>query len=663
MTVTSTVNRNDYTGNGVTVDFPVTFRFLENSHLRVLRTVIATNATTELVLDSLGPDGFSVEGAGQPSGGMVTVVTPPANNTERLSILRNVPITQEIDYIANDPFPAESHERGLDKLTMIVGQQGEVVDRAVVLPPQTTGVSNELPGPVALNLLRWKADLSGLENAVPPAIATVADGAVVDATVSPIAAIQGTKLKFRQSGAGSVDRTVQDKQRERITPYDKGAVGDGITDDRAALIAADAEAAARGMPLILPYGNFLVSAPIGGLLASWIGEMGATVTAANTVTLNGGAFLQWLPATGLRFAGVTVQFNSRPVTVGSEAVIAFVNPTDITVERCRILNLTGCGITMNGPRNFVIKDNYISRAVMSNSYNQAILVSSSSRSSFNGKVTGNTCDKSGMDFSCTDTTIDDNDVFGWGFGAGVTTEQDVANSARYTISNNRLRGGVGIDTNATRPMGIENWGPQSVIKGNICYNNSGNGIVNGGQNTVVDSNICFNNALSAPDPGIVSRYANATFNANGSIYSNNKCFDTQGTHTQTYGYYDNSTSLTNITLIGNEFNGNHLTAPELVQGSVCKYTGPSLEFTNAWAPPTVSNNSTATRVVSCGGASLGDFVAVSYSGSLNGLSLSGYVDSLNSVTIVLTNNSGVAYQPPTGTFRIRVTKPKNYAAY
>ncbi len=237
MTVQSTTARADYTGNGVTINFAVPFRFLANSHLRVLRTVIATNVATELILDSIGPDGYSVVGANNPAGGSITVVTPPTA-LERISIFRNVPITQTIDYIANDAFPAESHESGLDKLTMIVQQQGEVVDRAVVLSAQSVGVSNELPGPVALNLLRWKPDLSGIENAQPPAIATVADGAVVDATVSPIAGIQSTKLAFQQAGAGSALRDVQSKLRERISFEDYGAVGDGVADDTAAIQAA-----------------------------------------------------------------------------------------------------------------------------------------------------------------------------------------------------------------------------------------------------------------------------------------------------------------------------------------------------------------------------------------------------------------------------------------
>lgn len=322
MTVFSSTSRNDYIGNGVTTSFPVTFRFLENSHLRVLRTVIATNVTTELTLDSLGPNGYSVTGAGQPSGGTVTVVTAPANITERLSILRDVPVTQEIDYIANDPFPAESHERGLDKLTMIVGQQGEVVNRAIVLAPQTTGVSNELPGPVALNLIRWKADLSGLENAAPPAIATVAPGAVVDATVSPIAGIQGTKLNFLQTGTGAVNRTVQDKQRERVSVKDFGAVGDNTADDTAAIQAAvTAVIAAGGGEVFFPKGTYKISAEIS--ITSPVTLRGrsqrATVIRQTNATANGFNFNYPALTEGGGVEGMTIEAGAGYRTAGFTA--------------------------------------------------------------------------------------------------------------------------------------------------------------------------------------------------------------------------------------------------------------------------------------------------------------------------------------------------------
>lgn len=169
MTVSSQITRDDYNGNGVTVLFPVTFRFLESSHLRVIRTVVETGVATELVLDSLGPDGFSVTGAGQPSGGQVTVVTAPKGPTpdaslrETLTILREVPVTQETDYLANDPFPAESHERALDKLTMIAQQVNEGLGRAFRLPPQVSGVSTIVPPPDPTKLWAWNITGTSVE--------------------------------------------------------------------------------------------------------------------------------------------------------------------------------------------------------------------------------------------------------------------------------------------------------------------------------------------------------------------------------------------------------------------------------------------------------------------------------------------------------------------
>ena len=42
---------------------------------------------------------------------------------------------------------------------------------------------------------------------------------------------------FIASGTGAVARTVQDKGRETVSVKDFGAVGDGVTDDTAAIIA------------------------------------------------------------------------------------------------------------------------------------------------------------------------------------------------------------------------------------------------------------------------------------------------------------------------------------------------------------------------------------------------------------------------------------------
>ena len=56
---------------------------------------------------------------------------------------RAVPQTQAIDYIANDPFPAESHEEGLDRATMTLQQVQEELDRAIKLSRTNTMTSTE----------------------------------------------------------------------------------------------------------------------------------------------------------------------------------------------------------------------------------------------------------------------------------------------------------------------------------------------------------------------------------------------------------------------------------------------------------------------------------------------------------------------------------------
>lgn len=142
MTVSSSVAKSGpYAGAGTTGPFTVGFRFLENSHLRVVRTS-TTGVDTTLVLNTE----YSVSGAGGDSG-TVTLVTALAVG-EKLTIIRNVPATQEADYVENDSFPAESHETALDKLTMLVQQNGEAIDRSIKVGVSDTPLS-PLPSPTS----------------------------------------------------------------------------------------------------------------------------------------------------------------------------------------------------------------------------------------------------------------------------------------------------------------------------------------------------------------------------------------------------------------------------------------------------------------------------------------------------------------------------------
>lgn len=138
MTISTTASRISYNGNGVTVAFSFPYRFLANRDIVVvLRS--STGAESILLLDTH----YTLSGAGADAGGTVTMAVAPAVG-ERLVIYRSVAITQETDYISGDPFPAETHERALDRAAMIDQQQQDSIDRTLRFPVSDT-VSPELP--------------------------------------------------------------------------------------------------------------------------------------------------------------------------------------------------------------------------------------------------------------------------------------------------------------------------------------------------------------------------------------------------------------------------------------------------------------------------------------------------------------------------------------
>ena len=126
MTVSSTTVKNSASGDGSTTGFTYSFKIFADTDLEV---IIRSSTGTETVKTLTTH--YTVSGAGDASGGTVTFTSgniPTA--TETVVIRREVPQTQAIDYIANDPFPAESHEEGLDRATMTIQQMQEELNRS-----------------------------------------------------------------------------------------------------------------------------------------------------------------------------------------------------------------------------------------------------------------------------------------------------------------------------------------------------------------------------------------------------------------------------------------------------------------------------------------------------------------------------------------------------
>ncbi len=139
MTISSTTVKNSYSGDGSTTQFNYTFKIFADSDLQVIIRSAAGTETVKTITTH-----YTVAGAGNTNGGSITFTSgniPTA--TETVVLRRAVPQTQAIDYIANDPFPAESHEEGLDRAAMTTQQIQEELDRAIKLSRTNTMTSTE----------------------------------------------------------------------------------------------------------------------------------------------------------------------------------------------------------------------------------------------------------------------------------------------------------------------------------------------------------------------------------------------------------------------------------------------------------------------------------------------------------------------------------------
>jgi hypothetical protein len=125
MTVSSSTSRVQFNGNGSTTVFAYSFKIFDQDDL----TVIVRSATGTETVKTITTH-YTVSGVGSAGGGNVTMLTAPASG-ETLTILREQDLVQELNLVENDPFPSQSLEDALDKLTFIVQQHDEELGRSI----------------------------------------------------------------------------------------------------------------------------------------------------------------------------------------------------------------------------------------------------------------------------------------------------------------------------------------------------------------------------------------------------------------------------------------------------------------------------------------------------------------------------------------------------
>jgi hypothetical protein len=139
MTISSTTVKNSYSGDGSQTTFVYGYKIFADSDIKVIIRSATGTETVKTITTH-----YTVTGAGSSSGGNVVFTSGNIpTNTETVVLIRDVPQTQAIDYIANDPFPAETHEEGLDRATMTTQQVQEELDRAIKISRTNTMTSTE----------------------------------------------------------------------------------------------------------------------------------------------------------------------------------------------------------------------------------------------------------------------------------------------------------------------------------------------------------------------------------------------------------------------------------------------------------------------------------------------------------------------------------------
>lgn len=161
MTVaTTTITAGPYTGNNLLDTYAYGFKISSSDQLIVYETD-DEGAITTLILNT----DYTVTGVGNPAGGTVVRTAGNLPTDYKWYIRSNFALTQSTNFSSQGAFFPAVHEAAIDKLTMLVQQLEDRLKRAVKFADNYSGTLNmTLPTPVAGDYLRWKGDLSGLEN-------------------------------------------------------------------------------------------------------------------------------------------------------------------------------------------------------------------------------------------------------------------------------------------------------------------------------------------------------------------------------------------------------------------------------------------------------------------------------------------------------------------
>lgn len=197
MTISTTYEPVQYTGNSVTTVFTFSYPFFASTDLLVYLDGV------------LQATGYTVSG-GAGSSGTVTFSVAPTTGVI-ITIELSLPYTQLDNYVENQAFPADTLEKGLDRAALRDQQLANSIERSLVFPATLSGsLIGELPQPVDDKMLVWDGTTGLVKNG--PSSSDVenvlVDAEAAAATATAQAAIATTKASEASASAASAAATV-----------------------------------------------------------------------------------------------------------------------------------------------------------------------------------------------------------------------------------------------------------------------------------------------------------------------------------------------------------------------------------------------------------------------------------------------------------------------
>lgn len=286
MTVPATTRKaGPYAGNGVATQFPFAFKVFDETDVGLFFTDV-NGISSQLVLNSDFSVALNSDQDSNPGGTITYPISgAPLDSDSRLTVLGALVAKQMTDLTNTGRFLPNVQENAFDYLTVLIQQLEEALARTLRASPGTN-LNLQFPAPSSGKFLRWRTDLTGLENVEAGTDSIALQGLLADAAnalrggamvgfntaLSYAPATVGYRLAglasttdatkgaafvgYKSTKTGAVGRSLAAKASDVLSVMDFGAVGDGVTDDSAAIQAAVNALPSRGGTILFPAGTY-----------------------------------------------------------------------------------------------------------------------------------------------------------------------------------------------------------------------------------------------------------------------------------------------------------------------------------------------------------------------------------------------------------------------